>query len=272
MPVLLLLLTMLAAPADGPDAREIMRRATERNERILKLARQYTFVQRSEERTLDSKGNVTSRESETWDVTLLEGAPYSRLIAKNDKPLSAKDEKKEQERLDKSMKEDEKERAKRRAKTEKRREEGRKFMLEIQDAYNFRRLPDETLDGRALFVLDATPRTGFKPKTTEGGMLPKMRGKLWIDQEEFTWVKAEVEVIDTISLGLFLVRINKDMRMSFTSTRVNEELWMPKSAVLRGSARLALLKKINGEYETTWRDYKRFQTETKILAIEPVKQ
>jgi len=272
MPVLLLLLTMIAAPpVEGPDAREIMRKASERNERIWKLARQYTFVQRSEERTLDAKGNVKSRESHTFDVTMLEGAPYSRLIAKDDKPLSAKDEKKEQERLDKSMREDEKERAKRRAETEKRREEGRKFMLEIQDAYDFRRLSDETLDGRALFVLDAKPRPGYKAKTREGGMLSKMRGRLWIDQEEFTWVKAEVEVIDTISLGLFLVRINKDMRMSFTSARVNDEVWMPKSAVLRGSARLALLKKINGEFETTWRDYKRFQTESKIVAIEPVK-
>ena len=271
MPVLLLLLTLIAAPPQGPDPREIMRKASERNERISKLARQYTFVQRQEERELDSKGKVKSRESQTYDVTLLEGAPYRRLIARDDKPLSAKDEKKEQERLDKNLKEEEKDRTKRRAETEKRREESRKFIREIQDAYDFRRLPDEAVDGRAMFVLDATPRPGFKPKTREGGMLSKMRGRLWIDQEEFTWVKAEVEVIDTISLGLFLVRINKDMRMSFTSTRVNEELWLPKSALLRGSARLALLKKINGEFETTWRDYKRFQTESKIVAIEPVK-
>lgn len=271
MPVLLLLLTLIAAPQEAPDAREIIRRATERNERIAKLARQYTFVQRHEERALDSKGKVKSRESETWDVTLLEGAPYRRLIAKNDQPLTAKEEKKEQERLEKSLKEEEKNRAKRRAETEKRREENRKFMREIQDAFDFERLPDESFDGRAMFVLDAAPRKGYKPKTREGGMLSKMRGRLWIDQEEFTWVKAEVEVIDTISLGLFLVRINKDMRMSFTSARVNDEVWLPKSAVLRGSARLALLKKINGEYETTWRDYKKFQTEAKIVAIEPVK-
>jgi len=271
MPVLLLLLTLIAAPAEGPDARDIMRRATERNERIWKLARQYTFVQRHEERQFDAKGNVKSKESETWDITMLEGAPYHRLIAKDDKPLSAKDEKKEQERLEKSLKEDEKEKAKRRAQVEKRREENRKFMQEIQDAYDFRRLPDETLDGRALFVLDATPRAGYKPRTREGGMLSKMRGKLWIDQEEYTWVKAEAEVIDTISLGLFLVRLNKDMRMTFTSMRVNEELWIPKSALRRGSARLALLKKYNGEMEVTWRDYKRFQTESKIVATEPVK-
>ncbi len=271
MPVLLLLLTMMASAPEGPDAREIMRKATERNELNWKLARQYTFVQRSEERQLDSKGNVKSRESETWDVTLLEGEPYTRLIAKNDKPLSAKDEKKEQERLEKNLKEEQKERAKRRAKTEKRREERRKFMLEIQDAYDFRRLPDETVDDRPTYVLEATPRPGYKPKTREGGMLSKMRGKLWISQDDFIWVKVEAEVIDTISLGLFMFRINKDMRMSFTSTRVNDEVWLPKSALLRGSARLALLKKYNGEFETTWRDYKRFQTESKIVAIEPVK-
>ena len=266
--------TALAAAAalpGEPDAREIMRQATARYEASRKAANSYTFIEREEEREMDDKGKVKSVESHTWDVTRLEGQPYRRLIAKNDKPLSPAEEKKEQERLDKSLKEDEQDRAKRRERAAKGREERRKFFQEIQDAYDFRRLADDTLDGRPMYVLEGTPRAGFQPKSREASILPKLHGKLWIDKQELAWVKAEIEVTDTISFGLFLVRVNKGTHMNFVATRVNDEVWLPKSSSMQGSARLAVFKKYNGLVETTWRDYKKFQTETKIVTTGEVK-
>lgn len=271
MPVLILLLAAATALPGEPDAREIIRQATERYEVARKAARLYTYVEREEEREMDDKGKVKSVESHTWDVTPLEGRTYRRLIAKNDKPLSAVDEQKEKERLEKHKNDDAETRAKRQERLAKEREDRRKFFLEIQDAYSFRRLADETLDGRAMYVLEGTPRAGFRPKTREASILPKLHGKLWIDKEELAWVKAEIEVTDTISFGLFLLRVNKGTHMNFVSTRVNDEVWLPKSSFLQGSLRLALLKKYNGVVETTWRDYKKFQTETKITTAGEVK-
>ena len=42
-------------------------------------------------------------ESTTYDVTLLEGSPYARLVARNDKPLSIKEQHLEEEKLQKSI-------------------------------------------------------------------------------------------------------------------------------------------------------------------------
>src|SRR5437867_13325869 len=123
----LALLVTAAVLADPPSAQEILRRAVERNETNHKLARNYTFVEREEERELDDKGKVMKTESNTYDVTLLQGSPYRRWMLKNDQPLSAKDEKKEKEKLEKSIEErqheSESKRAKRLAEYEKRREE-----------------------------------------------------------------------------------------------------------------------------------------------------
>jgi len=69
------------------DPREIVRRSTEENRRNEKLAETYTFIERQEERNLDSHGRVEHRTVRTFDITLTEGSPYRRLVARDDKPL-----------------------------------------------------------------------------------------------------------------------------------------------------------------------------------------
>ena len=87
--VFLYLLT-LALPAVLPaqDPIEILRRATDLDTRNTEISRSYTFLERQEQRDLDSGGKLKKTESSTFDVTLLEGSPYRRLVARNDKPLS----------------------------------------------------------------------------------------------------------------------------------------------------------------------------------------
>ena len=55
-----------------------------------------------------------------------------------------------------------------------------------------------------------------------------LRGKIWIDQKNYGWVKVEAEAIDTISWGFFVLRIHKGSRIAFEQTRVNDEIWLPK--------------------------------------------
>jgi hypothetical protein len=76
----------------GDDPKEIVRRALRINARNRELERSYTYVQRDEERTLDSSGAVKHRESKTWDVVPLQGSQFRRLIQCDDKPLSPKEE------------------------------------------------------------------------------------------------------------------------------------------------------------------------------------
>ena len=71
----------------APDPREIIRHATEADQRNEAASRNYTFVQRVSKRYLNSDGSVKRTEIRTYDVTLSEGTPYQRLIAIDDKPL-----------------------------------------------------------------------------------------------------------------------------------------------------------------------------------------
>lgn len=231
----------------------------------------YTYIRREEEHKLDSDGKVKSSESKTEEIMVLYGEQVERLIAKDDKPLSEKDAAKEEERIqkltDKRKNETEEEHRKRLEKEEKDREDGRKFVGEVADAYNFRLISMENPDGRETYVIDAEPRPDFQPRSKEAKVLPKFRFRVWIDEAESQWVKLDAECIDTVSVGWFLARIHKGSRLLIDQTRINDEVWLPRHVALKVDVRVALLKNFNVETDVTYRDYKKFRTDTKIVPV-----
>jgi hypothetical protein len=241
-----------------------------------KRQRDYTYVQREEEHKLDGKGTVKSTESRTSEVMILYEHQVERLIAKNDKPLSEKDNAKEEAKIqkiiEKGKNETAEERKKRLEKEEKDREHDREFVRDVSDAYNFRMLAIEKLDGRDTYVIDADPRPGFQPHHKDAKFLPKFRFRLWIDVAEKEWVKLDAQCIDTVSWGLFLARIHKGSRVLIETTRVNDEVWLPRHVDVKVDARLALLKGINEDIDVTYRDYKKFRTDAKIVGIGEVQE
>jgi hypothetical protein len=235
----------------------------------------YTYIQRSEQHNLDGKGNVKSVESKTYEVLNIYGEEVDRLIAKDDKPLSAKDaakeDKKIQDIIDKRKNESDKDREKRLAKEEKEREDGRQFVREIADAYTFHLAGSDVLNGRDTYVIDAEPRPGYQPHRKEAKFLPKIRGRVWIDKQEQQWVKLNAQVIDTVSVGLFLARLHKGTDFMVEMMRINDEVWLPKHLTAKVDVRVALLKNFNIAADVTYRDYKKFRTDTKIVGVGEIK-
>jgi hypothetical protein len=257
-------------PALSTDQiRDLIRQAAEKDIANDKASRDYSYTQREEERKMNAKGDVQSTETRTYDVLMLYGEEVRRQTAKNGQPLSAKDAAKEEEKLqkiiDKRNNEDEGARRKRLEKEEKDREEGREFVKEIADAYNFRLAGLEPYQGRPSYVIDADPRPDYEPRGKNAKFLPKFRFRVWIDQAEKQWVKLDIQCIDTVSVGLFLARLHKGSNIQIELLRVNDEVWLPKHVSLKLDARIALFKGLNLSEDATYSDYKKFRTGTKIL-------
>jgi hypothetical protein len=256
----------------SPDQiRALIRQAADKDIENDKKQREYTYIEREEQHKLDGNGQVKSSDSKTHEIMVLYGEHVERLIAKDDKQLSEKDAAKEEERIqkltDKRKNESEEQRKKRLEEEEKDREDSRKFVSEVADAYNFRFMGTENLEGRETYVIDAEPRPDFQPHLKETKILPKFRFRAWIDQQESQWVKLDAECIDTVSLGWFLARIHKGSRLLLDQTRVNDEVWLPRHVAIKVDVRVALLKNFNVEADLTYRDYKKFRTGTKILPV-----
>jgi hypothetical protein len=270
-----------ASPPDlVPDAngnlsqeqmRQLVRVVTENYRANYKKERDYTYIDHQVENKLDGEDGIKSTESSTYEVMELYGEQVRRLIAKDDKPLSGKDAAKEEERINKITRErknesDEK-RAKRQAEEEKQRQKNREFVREVADAYDFRLVGSETLNGRDTWVIAGEPRPGFQAHLKEAQILPKYHGRLWIDKEEMQLAKMDVEALDTVSFGWVLARIHKGTRLVFEQARVNEEVWLPRQVNFKIDARIALFKSYHEEWENTFRDYRKFRATAKIVGV-----
>ncbi len=255
----------------GQDAAEIVRRSVQADQRTLEKAKDYTYQETAVERDLDSSGKVTSTESKTYDVLILYGRPFRKLIAKNGRPLSprerAEQENKLQKEIENRKRQSDAETAKQERAAEKDRNGIRRVAAEIPNACNLTLAGEEQVGGRAAYVVVAEPRPGYKPADSRNRFLAKMRGKLWIDKQDYHWAKLEAEPVDTVSFGLVLARISPGTKIQIEQLRVNDEIWAPSHIRIRLDARLALLKKFRKEIEISYTDYKKFQTDSRVVAV-----
>jgi hypothetical protein len=241
-----------------------------------KRLRDYTYIEREVQNKLDGNGQTKSAEVKTYEILEIYGEQVERLIAKDDKPLDTKDAAREEEKIqkiiDKRKAESDDERRKRLEKEEKQREDDRKFVKEVADAYNFKLVGTELVDGREAWVIDGEPRPGFEPQMKEAKFLPKFHGRVWIDKGDLQLAKMEVEAIDTVSVGWVLARVHKGTRFMMEQTRVNDEVWLPRHVTFKIDARVALLKGYNLDGDQEFRDYKKFATTSKIVGMGEVKE
>jgi hypothetical protein len=253
------------------EIRALLIRAEEKDLENDKQERNYTYIERQEEHRLDAGGKVEKTVIRTSEVLEIYGEQVEKLIAKDDKPLSAEEARKEDEKIqkiiDKRKNESEDERRKRLEKEQKEREEDRKFVLEIADAFDFRLVGSELVNGRDTWVLEGRPHPGYKAKRKEAKLLDKFAGRVWIDKAEGQWVNLEMTALDTISFGVFLARIHKGAHIVVDLVKVNDEVWLPSHVEFRMDAKLALVKTYREDVQQTFRDYKKFRTDSKITVL-----
>ena len=261
--------TASAIPAGPTDPREIVRQAALNDMANDLKARDYTFLENQLLHKLDGRGKPNSTETKTYEFMMLYGEPVRRLIARDGKPLSAKESSKEAEKIDKLVRKREQEspqqRQKRLAEYEKERQQERAFVGEVADAYFFHLLGEEMMNGRPAWVISGEPRPDFHAHLKEARILPKFRFKVWVDKAECQWVKLDAEVIDTVSFGWFLARLYRGSNIVIDETHVNNEVWLPRHVDLKLDARLALLKKYNLEEAIDYSDYRKFRAEAHIV-------
>ncbi len=87
-----------------------------------------------------------------------------------------------------------------------------------------------------------------------------------MDKQNYQLLRAEVEVVDAISVGLFLVRVAKGSRAAFEQTLVNDEVWLPCQVRAFVSARLGLLIVLRIEQEIGYSKGREFQTGSPIIS------
>ena len=120
----------------------------------------YTYQERTEIREYNGSGKLFKTDIVTKEILILEGQPYEKLIARNDKPLSEKDAAKEQKKLDKEVEKRRNQSKSEKARLEKERLEDQKYMREFTEAFDFRAI-GESRQRQAYLDYFGNAQAGF---------------------------------------------------------------------------------------------------------------
>lgn len=264
-------LSSVRGPLSADQIRDLIQKVATNDLENDKKQRDYTYIERDVEKSLDGKGRTKSTETKTYEILNIYGEQVQRLIEKDDKPISKKEVAKQDEKIQKIItkrkSEPEKDRQKRIEREAKDREEERQFEREIADAYIFSLLGTERVSGRAAWVISAEPRPGFVPHMKYANYLPKFHGRIWIDRADVQMSKLDVEALDTVSWGLFVARFHKGSHFMIEQARINEEVWLPRQLAFKIDVRVGLLKNFNMDAQQSFRDYKKFRTDSRIVGV-----
>lgn len=211
------------AQTPGPDAVELLRRAFDLETTQQAIRAQYFYREHAERYRAgrDGKqGKLTFTRSYEW--VYLEGQPFRKLVAMNEHPLKGKDAENEERRM--------------RMTAAERREAGaqrdpRSHVIHLGDfnltvilpIMEHKLLREETLDGRAAWVIQSEPRTG-QVTTTPAEMRALCYGfTFWVDREDGALARQEYRIIRKGVEAL----PGSWTRLTFE--RHSPGLWFPKS-------------------------------------------
>ena len=235
-----------------PNPKEIVSQSIANYEKDWTAALDFTYLERDV--TKDSSGQAKS--SELSQVSAIDGTPYSRLTAKNGHPLGAAEARKEEEKYQKALRARTDETPEQRARRLAKYRDDRQFLHEIPDAFDMKLLGHDNIDGRDNYVIALSPKAGYVPKSKNARIFSNIGGKLWVDQQDLRWTKAEANVIGTISFGWVLARIGPGAHITMKQVKVDGEHWMPRRIDVEGSVRILLVKNRNLDETVSYEDYR----------------
>jgi hypothetical protein len=216
-----------AASIPNSDVHDLVQRSTAKIEADWGQAPNYSFI----DREVESKHDAHQSEK-TYEVIMIDGSPYNRLIGVDDRLLSAAEQTAEAHKLRSEMRkrqrESEEARSRRISKYLKERHEDNVLLREMVDAFAFSLTGAETVNNHDCWVLDATPKAGYQPTSHETKVLAGMRGRMWIDKASGQWVRVQAEVFETVSFYGFFAKVHPGTKFLLEQEPVAENLWLPK--------------------------------------------
>lgn len=243
---------LYAAPLPNPKA--IVAKSVSNTEADWHVYPQYDFTERD---LLTPDGQSTRK----YRVLMIDGSPYDELIAENGEPLpkaqAADEARKLQRETAKRRRESSSQRRNRVAEYDRERRQDNALLKTMIEGFDFRLTGQATVDGRRCFVLQGTPKPGFQPTSRETEVLKGMRGTMWVDEQQYQWVKVEAKVFRPVEFGLFIARVRPGTEFTLEQRPVQGNLWLPSHFSMRVKATVLHFWPHNSFDDETYRDYRK---------------
>jgi len=257
-----------AQPLPDIDVGGLMHEVEARQKAAEAIEKDYLYHAVDTVEQLDRQGKVKKTQTKEYDVFWMEGVPVRKLTRKDGRALSADEQRKESERIDKAVKKAMEKRAKAEAKGKVTDPNGDEEvtvsrLLELGSFGNARRV---TLDGRRTIAVDFTGDPKAETRNRMEAVIRDTAGTVWVDEQDRALARVEGHFLKSFKIGAGLVvNIEKGTSFSMVQRKVNGEVWLPERIEGRGAARAFLLFSFRGNFREIDSDYRKFKVTTTIL-------
>lgn len=251
-----------------PDIPKLMHDVEENQRAAEKIEKDYLYRSVQTEQQSDGHGGIKRTETREYDVFWVEGVPVHRLTKKNGKDLSAKEQKKESDEIDKEVAQVKQRREKANANGKETGPHGEEEitvsrLLELGSFTNARRVQ---WNGRDTIAVDFAGDPKAKTKSRFEDVIRDLVGTAWIDEQDRMLVKAQGRFLNNFKVGGgLLANIQKGTSFSMEQRKINGEVWLPAMVEGQGSARMLLFFSFNGNIRAVESDYRKFKATSTIL-------
>lgn len=239
-----------------PEIRELMRQVQEHQKQLDKIRENYTYTSYQVVEDIDAYGQVKKTQNSEHNDFFVNGHLIERKIKENDKPLNARDDQKETERVTKLVEKAQKTPRDRSL-------EGPSIsvsrLLDIMDVSNERR---ELYRGDPTIVFDFVGRRDAKTHGLAEDASKKLKGTIWINEADRQVAHLEVSFDDNFRLvGGLVATVQKGSNFHFDQAKVNGEIWLPTGGEGIMQARVLLLKNLRQRFRERDYDFQRFKVD-----------
>jgi hypothetical protein len=258
-----------------PDLKALFKEIDDNQKAIDKIKENYAGARSEEETQYDGSGKVKEHEVKEYTFFYLQGHEISTLVKKDGKPLSADQQKKENEQVQKHIEAVEKRDAKKEAKEAKAKEEGKEDDDEVGietflRACQFVNPRRERFRGQDVLVFDFEGNPDFKPHKLAERLIQKLAGVIWIDEKAHDVARLEAYFVGDVKImGGLLANLQKGTSFTFEQAYINNEVWLPTYAEVHVGVRILLVKGMKINEVTRFSDYKKFHVESLSTVAPP---
>jgi hypothetical protein len=245
--------------ADGPtapslDGETIMRRSIIAMEDDWRAEPNYDHCER------DDNGET----AKTYDIRMIDGSPYQRLVAVDDRAVSAEQARSENEALEREIAkrrgESSAERSQRAGAYEKRHARIHELFRQVPQAFVFTVKGTAALGERTAYLVGATPRPGYVPPTRDARALTGMDADFWVDADSYHWAKIAARVVQPVSIVGLLIRLEPGTTVEFEQAAVDGDVWLATRLTVKSSSRILLLFQHHTYEDDRYFQYRRTST------------
>lgn len=211
-------------PASFPDTDPLIQRVVQHQKEVESLLNAYTFTDKQTVYALDKKGKVRSQHTDTYYITPTPYECFTIHVARDGKPVSEEELKKQQSAIERKLREYEKKAEKPGGVHPK----SNFLFADIVVKSQFTPLRWDQLNGKPVVVYEFAPKAAPRGKGDLNARIAEdLKGNMWIAPDDAEILRVDFSNVSPLTFGYGFLGNARSFSGYVEQRKVHDEAWLP---------------------------------------------